>query len=156
MKHVLPGIALLGALSLTSSALADGSVGEQPIKLHCNISTRVIALQVDIGLDPVNGYLAFEVDQFHASNSAQTFKLKGSNGSFFSKTVSIKDDYFFKSIEATGDISQRRISDFSNLSLKLKKLAEGIYDFELVSFKIDGKELGALALGVNPLCHTNH
>jgi hypothetical protein len=82
---------LLGGLMLAVTANGMGTYSEQPLRFRCNVSTRVVAGTLLVGIDPVLGYLAYELDKYHANDSTQTYKKSGQVGAHVGGTVTFEN-----------------------------------------------------------------
>ncbi len=131
----------LGALmsgSFAIPAFASGEVKDQPIQIHCNVSTRVVAGDLYVGLDPLSGYVTYDLEKYHATVPQQNYKKQGSNGVFLPKKLLVSDDDFSTTIKVSLNIAGTRVpvSNADVLIVLEKNVSNG--DLKLKLLKIDG------------------
>ncbi len=77
MKNLGIYVGVMGLLSLTANA------SEKPFQVYCKVSTRVVAGNLELQVNPGKKYLGYDFEKYHAIEPTQNYQIKGSNQAGF-------------------------------------------------------------------------
>ena len=116
-------------------------VFQQPIQIFCDVSTRVVAGDLNVGINPLTSTLVYELKKYHATKPSQNYEIKGSNQTGYMKSVSFSNNLGFLSIHATAAQFTRVPKPLQpSIHITLKKMTSGNYT--LAAFYVDGVNHG--------------
>ncbi len=100
MKTIIAIFSIVSTLALANIEEVQNKIYQQPIQIFCDVSTRVVASQLSLGVNPLSGALYYTMKKYHATESAENFQLSGMN--LFGMDQKLTFDRGFGNIGITG------------------------------------------------------